>query len=288
MERKQFEIRINNPNDIIRVLSEADFHKYIVLEDFHYLSQDVQESISYDLKAFYDNSPYIFIIIGVWLESNRLLLYNGDLSGRINTISADSWKTNQLYDVIKAGEALLNIRFGDGVAKEIVLQSRRNVGLLQEIAYRLCEGYGVWRTQDEYKIIGSRIDVRAVLNDIAEEQRPRFKNFIVQFSKGLTETKHQLYKWIMLFVLDSSIEDIVHGLHVDKIYCYINESHKNKYSIQRNAVVHALENIYKVQDKHKVQPLIFNYASETLKVVDSNFLVFLSMQYKNELRDLLN
>ena len=98
-------------NDIISALNQISFHKFIVLEDFHYLPIDTQKDFSVALKAFHENSPFCFMIIGVWLEENRLSVYNGDLTGRLLAINADKWEKEELSKVISLGEKLLNITF---------------------------------------------------------------------------------------------------------------------------------------------------------------------------------
>jgi hypothetical protein len=90
-ETKEFDIDLEDPNEVARVLGAADWSKFIVIEDFHYLDEDVQRAIAVDLKVFHEISPLIFIVIGVWLEANRLTLYNGGLIGRVTTLNADQW-----------------------------------------------------------------------------------------------------------------------------------------------------------------------------------------------------
>lgn len=99
-DRTSFEIDPEDPNDITRVLEAARFRKYIVIEDFHYLDEDIQRAFSVDLKVFHEISNLVFIIVGVWLESSKLTVYNGDLGGRLATINADEWLPNELKNVI--------------------------------------------------------------------------------------------------------------------------------------------------------------------------------------------
>jgi len=66
----------------------------------------------------------------VWLEA-RLVVYNGDLAGRITSIPADTWSAEELAAVVRAGGPLLNIKFSDDVVDALVERSQRNVGLLQ-------------------------------------------------------------------------------------------------------------------------------------------------------------
>lgn len=43
---------------------------------------------------------YCFIVVGVWLDQNRLIQFNGDLTGRIVAINSDAWSVAQLREVI--------------------------------------------------------------------------------------------------------------------------------------------------------------------------------------------
>ena len=88
------ELDPDDVNDIISALNSIKFNKYIVLEDFHYLPTETQKDFSVALKAFHEESKYCFIIVGVWLEENRLTVYNGDLTGRVTSINADKWEDN--------------------------------------------------------------------------------------------------------------------------------------------------------------------------------------------------
>jgi hypothetical protein len=44
-------------------------------------------------------------------EENRLIVYNGDLAGRVISVDADAWSPVDLQYVIEAGETLLNVQF---------------------------------------------------------------------------------------------------------------------------------------------------------------------------------
>lgn len=65
---RQLELDLSDVNDIIGALNEANFHQYIVLEDFHYLKSEVQKDFAIELKAFHESSKLCFIIVGVWLD----------------------------------------------------------------------------------------------------------------------------------------------------------------------------------------------------------------------------
>jgi hypothetical protein len=85
VESRNFEIDPEDANDVVGALKAARFKKFIIVEDFHYLAEEVQHPLAVDLKVFHENSNLVFIIVGVWLEADRLSVYNGDLSERIST-----------------------------------------------------------------------------------------------------------------------------------------------------------------------------------------------------------
>lgn len=98
---RQLELDLSDVNDIIGALNDISFSKYIVLEDFHYLKSEVQKDFAIELKAFHESSSLCFIIVGVWLDENKLVIYNGDLTGRIVPVNADLWKETELRQVIQ-------------------------------------------------------------------------------------------------------------------------------------------------------------------------------------------
>lgn len=117
---RQLELDLSDVNDIIGALNEARFHQYIVLEDFHYLKSEVQKDFAIELKAFHESSELCFIIVGVWLDENKLVIYNGDLTGRIVPVNADLWNEDELREVIQKGEDFLNIRFKESFTSEAI------------------------------------------------------------------------------------------------------------------------------------------------------------------------
>lgn len=72
------------------------------------------------LKAFHEHSPLCFIVVGVWLDENRLIQFNGDLTDRVIAVNADAWSLEQLVAVVDEGERLLNERFADDFKRGLV------------------------------------------------------------------------------------------------------------------------------------------------------------------------
>lgn len=281
---KRVEIDPEDPNDLIRVLEGMDFAKLIVLEDFHYLPADVQEEIAIDLKAFHEKSDLSFIIVGVWLEDNRLILYNGDLAGRVETVNADRWKKVDLEAVVEEGQSLLNIVFDENARDLIVERSQYNVGLVQNLCYRVCREEGIEETQEDLVQVGSVDLVESVAEETARNDSGRYHNFLREFSEGFRKTELDLYRWIMYVVVTRDINRLKRGVQLARIHKIIDRRHPRKETIYRGSIRQALERISRLQNQKRIQPVVldFDSADNLLRVVDSEFILYLANVSRDE------
>jgi hypothetical protein len=274
----------SSATDVIRVLQEAGFTKWIVLEDFHYLAPEVQRMLASDLKTFFERSQISFIIVGVWLEANRLVVYNGDLAGRITSIPADTWTAESLEMVVRCGEPLLNIHFSDEVAADLVARSQKNVGLLQEALRQMCLEAGVKVTAATTVQLDDRSHVEHAYAYVADQLAARYANVISQFSEGLRDQELHMYKWIMHSVISADDLQRRAGLKAQAIYRHIDKIHPTRRrNLAANNVTAALKNVAKVQHHAKTQPIVFDYdeAHARLRVVDNQFLLYLASTDKD-------
>ena len=275
-------------NDIIQALQAINFDKYIVLEDFHYLSTETQKDFSVSLKAFHEESKFCFIVIGVWLEENRLTVYNGDLTGRIISINADKWEVEELKTVIQSGEKLLNIKFSDEFISEVIKECYGSVYILQEACYKCCIKYGVNSTASALMEIGNKNDANDFISEVVSQQTGRFNSFITQFSDGFQTTALEMYKWLLCPILVSSIEDLSRGIRYSEITKILRDFHPQKGQLNPGNITQALQACAALQVKKELKPIVLDYDQTNLRlrVVDSGFLIWLNKQDRKELLEL--
>jgi pimeloyl-ACP methyl ester carboxylesterase len=161
-------VDLNHVRDFLVVMHAIFSGKYLIIEEFHYLPEESQRDIAFKLKALHELSKhYIFIVVGVWLENNRLVHLNRDLVGRVSPINADIWTDDDLRRVITEGEQKLNIKFPTGFAAKLVEKSCGSVYLVREACRRACEIGGINNRLDVAKQIDQTINVRTLLRAIA-------------------------------------------------------------------------------------------------------------------------
>ncbi len=275
-------------NDIIQALKTVNFNKYIVLEDFHYLNTETQKDFSVALKAYHEESKFCFIIIGVWLEENRLTVYNGDLTGRIISINADRWEVGELKEVIASGEKLLNINFSDEFVTTVIKDCKGSVYILQEACYKCCVKYGINITSTDLIEIGNKRDAEKMILDVVSQQTGRFNSFITQFSDGFQTTTLEMYKWLLCPILVSSIEELSRGIRYSEITRILREYHPQKDQLNPGNITQALQACAALQVKKELKPIVLDYDQTNLRlrVVDSGFLIWLNQQDRKDLIEL--
>lgn len=274
---RELPIDLSNASDVIQVLDGIGYEGLIVVEDFHYLPVDVQKDLAGDLKAFYERSPISFIIVGVWLEANRLIVYNGDLAHRLTSIPADTWTPEDLTKVVRTGESYMNARFDDDVVTELVKRSQGNVGQLQEALRQIFLARQVYVTASETVTFNNIMEVHSAYEYVAEQLAGRYANSINKFSEGLRDQTLHMYKWIMHAVISASPDERRAGLKAMDIVRHVQEHHPKGSDIYANNVHSALTNVSKVQSHADITPVIFDYdlTHKRLTVVDNGFHVYL-------------
>ena len=285
----RLELDAQDPNDVIAALKEIDFKKFVVLEDFHYLPMETQQHFSHVLKAFHENSKITFIVVAVWREENRLILFNGDLTGRVIAIDADAWKPEQLHEVITAGEQLLNISFQGDFKQQLVNGSFQSVYLVQEGCHRACTEAGVYQTQESYRELIPPRSAREYIAEIVNEQGGRYKSFLTNFAMGFQDTELEMFKWILYPILHAEVADLKDGLGYREIREKIQLEHPRGDKLNAGNITQALQSVGGLQSKKNIKPFVIDYDSTNLllSVVDTGFLIWLDSQTRADVMDLV-
>lgn len=282
---KPLELDPYDSNDIIDALESVEFKKFIILEDFHYLGEETQRDFAFELKAFHENSKFTFIIIGVWLEQNRLTLLNGDLAGRIFSINADKWTEEQLEKVMVKGEELLNIKFSKRTRKEIHKWDIGSVFILQELCQKVCFDSGVEETSNDFKEIDSISSVYDLTEKIINQQTGRYNSFLQAFYYGFQENELKMHRWLLYPILTATTEELLDGLSYRTIKDKIRLRHPRSSELNLGNLTTALQSTHSLQIKKNIKPNIVDYdqTNSVLNIVDRGFVAWLIFQDNNDL-----
>ncbi|WP_373944804.1 hypothetical protein L0991_14425 [Vibrio chagasii] len=287
VNKQNLELDPGDVNDVIRALSEINFERYIVVEDFHYLPEDTQIDFSIALKAFHEASKLCFIIVGVWLEEDRLTVHNGDLTGRVTSINADLWKEEDLDELFTISESLLNISFAEQFVQDVKKYCNGSIFLVQRLCHESCKAKDITKTQLVTTLVGDDFDVKAKIRELLESQNSRYLRFLTDFSAGFDQTKLDLYKWILFALIETETQALEKGLPAAAIRRIIEKKHPKRSELSHKKLLQALRKSVDLQVKSRIQPIVFEYDSNTtrVKIVDRSFLLWREFQDKNDLLD---
>lgn len=284
------ELDSSDVNDIIGALEQIDgMPTFIVLEDFHYLTDDTQRDFAVSLKAFHENSRFCFVVVGVWLDENRLIELNGDLAGRVLAVDVDAWSEEGLLAVISEGERLLNLKLDDQLKQDLVHGAFESVAVVQEACYRVCEEAGVVETLTEERVIGEGASAADLIRAVVDEQSARYSAFLTRFAGGFMETELEMYKWLLYPVLCADTDGLERGLTLGDINRALRRVHPRENDLNPGNVTQALQSTARLQVQLGIKPLILDYheSARRLSVVDRGFLIWVSYQDRAELRGVI-
>lgn len=288
VNKKHLELDIESVNDVIRALAEIGFQKFIIIEEFHYLSEQTQIEFAHILKAYHELSKHCFIIIGVWLEDDRLTAYNNDLVGRVISVNADTWLEGDIDNLLETSENLLNISFADEFKDGIKKYCKDNVFLVQQICMKACEAQNLHYAQDKKTIVAKNLDIYKEIKSTLSMQSGRYTKFLMAFSVGFQPTELELYKWILAPLIHLDEEHLRDGITAQAIRRYIEPKHPLGTQVSILKLVSALNKCVSLQQEKNIRPIVIEYDTnrQRLKIVDKGFLLWRSFQDTFELMEL--
>ncbi|MDC0800723.1 hypothetical protein POG14_00890 [Clostridium paraputrificum] len=279
IQTQSIPINLSIANDICDALEEIKFKKFIILENFHYLSDCVQKQLSYDLRTFHDRG-ICFIIIGIWREKNKLLKNNGELSDRVIEIPVEPWKIEDFEKIVKNGSDLLNIEFDCNIKRQIIEISFGNVGLLQELCKKYCVESGIVETVNIKKRLDNQEALERAISEKVEEYSSRHIRALDAIANIGSYKEGLFMKYYLIKVLvNSSVSNLVNGLSRVEITSQISKIH-HKEDIRDGDITYLLNNIAKTQADANISPPLFDYDinNRSLKIIDSTLLFYLNFK----------
>jgi hypothetical protein len=247
--------------------------KRVVLEDFHYLTEEVQRDVSFLLKAFLGYRISL-VIIGVWPQDNYLSYYNGDLSGRVDDVYL-TWSDAELKAVLQQGAAALNIEFSPELEHGMIEAAVGNVGTLQRLAEAVCLRFSIYETAREKRSINSMNSLQEAYREVAASMGGRYVTFSQRFIQGLRRLSRgrRSYEILLRAIVESNDEDVLLGLTVEQI---LDFAASKDVTVTRNSLQSAMLNISSLQAKMEIQPIVLSYDhhSGRLVLVDRSLLLY--------------
>lgn len=288
---KTVEYNLALAQDISELLKALNFKKRIVLENFHYLQDNVQRRLAVDLRIFEDYN-ILFIILGIWRERNRLSQYNGDLVDRVIEVPVEPWEPQDLRKIVEIGLPLLNVSF-EHVVDDIISSCFDSVGVFQEICKEACYACKIQETSEELLCISEdnvKIAIQKKLDDYSSRHIRCLESFIEQTVKSSSEIPLYIPYYFVRVLLKEPFEQINKGIKRKYLHEKIKEIHHRPEDVRPSDIGYFLKNLVQNQLKKNISPPIFDFdlSTNSVKIIDSTFYFFIKNCDRDEVLDMLS
>ncbi len=264
--------------DLSELLRSIKFNKRIILENFHYLNEEIQKQLAIDLRIFEDYN-ILFIVLGIWREKNRLAQFNGDLVDRVIEVPVEPWEKDDLKRIVVEGLPLLNVSL-DNVVDYIIESCFDSVGVFQEICKESCYAAGINETQKTFiEITKTNVDdaIRKKLGDYSSRHIRCLECFIEQKARSSQEIPLYIPYYFVKVLFQETLGNIIQGLKRKSLQEQIKNLHHRPDDVRPSDMGYFLRNLVYSQISKGISPPIFDYDNSTssIKIIDSTFYFFI-------------
>lgn len=286
---EQMDYNLAIAGDVADLLQKLKIKNIIILENFHYLSEEVQRKFSFDLRTFQDVGIR-FIVLGIWRERNRLTQFNGDLQDRIIEVAVEPWEKADLQKVISKGSELLNVDLS-GISNYIIEASFDSIGVLQELCKASCLQAGVYKRAYEKTTVDKECLTLAIKRKVEDYGNRHLKAFESFCNSTRRERSEKLplfipYYFIMV-LLHSDFNEIVSGFKRRDLQDSIAKIHHRPEEVRASDMSNFLYQIIHYQIERGINPPLFDYDRNVnkLRIIDSTLYFFLRNCDKQEVAE---
>jgi hypothetical protein len=264
------------------LLQAVSFKKFIVLENFHYLTQETQQQLAFDLKTFHE-IKIRFVILGIWWEANHLMTYNGDLQDRLLEVPVEPWSEGDFDCVAAEGASILNIRLEKDVVDRFVQNSYGNIGMMQEFLKAFCLLSGVQETQAEQVVLGDKSVAERTLGNKVEAQRGQLLKTLQGIAANSRIRSNEgdpllLPYYLALVICRTPVGQLQDGIEKNRLLQLLREVHHrgDKETIRIGDVTNLLTRLPTIQKGIQPPFLYYDSNNRRLRIVDTRYFFVLA------------
>lgn len=287
IKRKAIEFNLANAQDIGELLHQVEgSDTFYVLENFHYLVDDVQRQLAFDLRTF-EEMGLRFIILGVWRERNRLVQYNGDLQDRIAEVPVEPWEISDFQRILDEGAKILRVTFSQEIAARIFQEAHGSVAVVQELLKKFCEKAKIEESilvGQPKVVLADIIQLEEAITDKVTEYAARHIRSLESIAAG-SRTRRTTEETAALFLpyhfvrvmVQRSYAELKDGIDRKTLQTLIQTQHKAPNNVRTSDVTGMLSRLAALQANLKIIPPLFDFDPGTrrVKVVDSTLYFFI-------------
>ncbi|MET3515875.1 hypothetical protein ABIC63_003661 [Pseudacidovorax sp. 1753] len=284
LKYEEIVVNLELPQTVADLLKRVNCDKWVILENFHYLTDEVQQQFAFDLRA-YQELGVKFVILGVWREKNRMAQFNGDLLDRTIEVPVEPWNEADFRRVVAKGGADLRVALTDPLIDATIEASFSSIGVFQELVKNICLKASVKETMPNTLVIGDLDYLKDAIRIKTDDYAARHSRALEAIAAGHNSGGGQkgdlpplfLPYYLVRVILEGGFDGIANGARRGTIHEKIKAQHHRGNDVRASDMTNLLGGIANLQSVKAISPPIFAYDAQqrVLQVVDSTFYFFI-------------
>lgn len=278
---------LRSQSSMMKYIIDNDF--VLVIDDFHYASEDIQLYIARTIKTYLINGLKV-IILSLPHRADDAIRLNPDLIGRTSFIEIAPWSIDELKEIGLKGFPLLNIAIDDVVLEHMAVESISSPQLMQDICFNLA-----YRMEKNDATKVSREMVAVALRETVKKHKQVYSHVLKAALEGPAHGKNKRTHYIlqdgrqvdiyMLLLISISSDPPELSLSVQEIQRrFSNLLAENNVKQPRSIdISNAVKNIKNIMKERAKNLDTIDWKAKTLYILDSFLLFYLrcSDDWKN-------
>lgn len=280
---EEIPVNLELPQTVANLLDCVNCRKWVILENFHYLNDDIQRAFAFDLRAFQELGVR-FVILGVWREKNRMAQFNGDLLDRVIEVPVEPWVEADFRRVAEKGARELNVEIYSALVQGAIDASFSSIGVFQELMKGICIEAKILDWQRLKRRIDDIEFLRRAIQVKTHDYAARHQRALEAISAGHTTGGAKgdlpplfLPYYLVQVILHQGFDGIADGMHRTVLHERIKAIHHRGDDVRSSDMTNLLGGLANLQAAKSISPPIIDYDTQkrVLQVVDSTFYFFI-------------
>ena len=261
-----------SPDHLIPVLKKLPL--ILVVEDFHYLDNNVKINVFQRWKTFADNEVSV-IVVGTTHHAIDIADANKDLIGRIVQIDISRWEEDDLKTIISQGFSYLDQKNPVGLTRTIAAESAG----LPIITQQTCEQLFIDKGIDELEkgdesVTFTKRDAYRALHNVATTKYKQLEAYYSRLTMG-PRKKARKYNTYELVLSSFTLDPLRFALQRHEIGERLNEMPIDEKDKPPAASINSmLTALGRFQKKHGLEIFEWRRNERTLYILEPAFLFY--------------
>jgi hypothetical protein len=268
--------RILNVDSVFEEINEyLAAVKFVIIDDFHFLAQQVRFEIAKYLKLLHEKKIR-FIIIGISSSAEELVGVDAELGIRNDPFDLKTQSDEFCTQLIEKGASLLNIKFNPSTLEQIIQAANGIPSIIHVICRISLVSSGIFETQKENLEIS--IDLKELKSEIIRIFDSKYFSKILAITKGKQQARsiHNTYFDIIEAIANDTRSEIPTEYLYEKLVRPIGDAKER--GRKATSFYNCLNNLAEIIELNRSTDLIFyNKTGKSISIEDPSLRFYLNL-----------